>query len=89
MTPADEITAAAEKLRTMRFAGAMTATPVVAALIAAREPLAKFLRELAALHEHDARPGHGGCQWCADEDWPCNDVRNALSMARQINRTEP
>jgi hypothetical protein len=49
--------------------------------------LAKILRETAALHEHDARPGHGGCQWCADEDWPCADIRNALAVARQINGT--
>ena len=94
-TPADEIAAAANKLRTARFTGAMTATPVVAALISARESLAKLLRETAALHE----PGRcgkptanggtcgaaHGCGWCSDEEWPCNDIRNALAVARAVN----
>ncbi|MFH9428419.1 hypothetical protein ACH4JZ_09035 [Streptomyces sp. NPDC017615] len=43
MTPADELRAAAEKLRTARFAGAITATPTVfpttAALALARAVL--------------------------------------------------
>lgn len=96
MTAADEeITAAAAILGAARFTGAMTATPAVAALVSAREPLAKLLRETAALHE----PGRcgkptanggtcaaaHGCAWCGDEDWPCNDFRNALAVARAIN----
>jgi hypothetical protein len=78
-TPADEIMAAADKMRT--FPGP------------AAEPTAKLLREIAALHEPKL-PGHRnivppGCQWCGDEDWPCNDTRNALAVARAINNTEP
>ena len=47
-------------------------------------PLAKLLRDTAAFHEHDDRPGYGGCDWCGDEDWPCSDVRNALAVARAV-----
>ncbi|MYS14995.1 hypothetical protein [Streptomyces sp. SID4982] len=47
MTPADELPAAAEKLRTARFAGAITATPTVAALLATRSPLAVLLDAVA------------------------------------------
>ena len=90
--PADELAelkAAAEKLRTARFAGAMTATPAVAALIATREPLAKLLEDCAELHEaHEPGPLGTippGCQWCADEDFPCADMRNALAVARAIS----
>lgn len=42
-TVAEEIQAAAEKLRTATFHGAMTATPAVAALCRAREPLSRWL----------------------------------------------
>ncbi|MEH0631741.1 hypothetical protein [Streptomyces stelliscabiei] len=97
MTPADELQAAADKIRTARFTGAVTMLPAVAALIAAREPIAKLLRETAALHEPGCpgtRPnGHNcgaphGCDWCGDEDWPCNDTRNALAVARAILGTQ-
>jgi hypothetical protein len=91
LTPADEITAAAEKLR--------SATPAEPAFIRARNPLAKLLRETAALHEPGrcGKPtGNGGacgavhgCDWCGDEDWPCNDIRNALAVARAILGNQP
>jgi hypothetical protein len=79
MTAADEIEAAAEKMRT--FAGP------------AAEPIAKLLREIAALHtpnvcrKHEGCGPHG-CDWCGDEDWPCNDIRNALAVARAILGTQ-
>jgi hypothetical protein len=79
VTSADEIEAAATKMAT--FPGP------------AAEPIAKLLREIAALHEpgcHGTRPDGRtcgkphGCDWCGDEDWPCNDTRNALAVARAI-----
>ena len=53
------------------------------------EPLAAWLEETAGLHEQNTLPGHAniippGCQWCADEDWPCADTRRALAVARAI-----
>ncbi len=50
--------------------------------------LAQLLDDCAELHE--ANPPHRGqprpgCQWCADEDFPCADMRNALAVARAIN----
>lgn len=43
MTPDDELRAAAAHLRAATFRGAMTATPAVASLLRAREPLADWL----------------------------------------------
>ncbi|MFZ3494601.1 hypothetical protein ACODT5_15480 [Streptomyces sp. 5.8] len=55
MTPADELQAAAEQLRAATFRGAMTATPAVAALLRARQPLADWLEQAAeALEGQDA-----------------------------------
>lgn len=54
-----------------------------------RLPIAQLLAGVADLHEPHA-PGHGrdvpapGCQWCNDEDWPCADMRKALTLARCI-----
>ncbi len=53
------------------------------------EPLAAWLEETADLHEQNTLPGHAniippGCQWCADEDWPCADTRRALAVAHII-----
>jgi hypothetical protein len=94
VTPADELTAAADKLRAARFAGAMTATPAVAALVRARDPIAKLLTGCAELHEAHLCDKHEGCavlgcQWCGDEDWPCADMRNTLAVARAINGGQP
>lgn len=52
VTPVDELRAAASRLRGARVAGATTATPAVAALLRAREPLANWLE--AAAHDADA-----------------------------------
>ncbi|WP_075737506.1 hypothetical protein [Streptomyces acidiscabies] len=49
MTPAEELRAAADQLRGARFTGAITATPIVAALIRAREPLADWLTVSAVI----------------------------------------
>ncbi|MDX2846440.1 hypothetical protein PV377_47365 [Streptomyces ipomoeae] len=51
MTAADELRAAADKIRTACFTGAVTMLPAVAALVAAREPIAKWLEAEAAGHE--------------------------------------
>lgn len=84
-TAADELRAAAEKLRTATFRGAITATPAVAALIGAREPIAEWL-------EHEARAARDAhlytdrepCAWCGE---PAN--AHALAIARQINGGQP
>ena len=47
MNPAEELRTAATTLRTATFRGAMTATPAVAALVRAREPLADLLDDQA------------------------------------------
>lgn len=48
--------------------------------------LADWLWETADLHEQRAHRGESleGCQWCADEDWPCADVRRAVAVARAV-----
>lgn len=73
--PADQLRAAAEKLRAARFSGAITATPTVAALIGARLPLAAWLESWAGvdLSEHGPMP---------------EDAQHALAVARQILGTE-
>lgn len=78
MTPAEELTAAAQALRTARFTGAMTATPAVAALLRAREPLAKWLENTAASLKASTHPGW---QECVAPD--------SLAVARQILGTAP
>ena len=73
MTAADEIQAAAEKLRTATFRGAMTATPAVAALVRAREPLAAWLeREAFRVLTNGGNP----------------DLHHALTVARAILGTQ-
>jgi hypothetical protein len=72
MTMTNELATAAATLRSARFAGAMTATPSVAALIRAREPLAKWLISW------------GGIE--LDESGPLpEDAQHALAVARAIN----
>ena len=71
VTPADEITAAAARLRNARPTSTMTTPPAVADLLRAREPLAKWLdswtsielRETATMQE---------------------DARHALTIARAV-----
>jgi hypothetical protein len=87
VTPAEEIKAAIERLR---FIAPFSDTR---GPLAVWEPLAKLLEDSAELHEPKLR-GHAGlippgCQWCADEDWPCLDMRNALAVARAINAASP
>ena len=84
MTPAEEIRAAITKLRTARFTGAITATPTVAGLIAAREPLA-FLLE--AVISNALESSHEECSsWCSRET--C-DLSAALAVARAILGAQP
>ena len=74
--PADLLRAAAEKLRAARFSGAITATPIVAALIGARLPLAAWLEAEAAppiTAQHSDR--------CTDPQ--CTTLA-ALAVARQL-----
>lgn len=78
MTPAEEINAAAETLRTATFRGAMTATPAVAALVRAREPLAKWLETTATSLAASTHP-----------DWQDCVAADALATARAINGGQP
>jgi hypothetical protein len=50
------------------------------------EALAALLTSTAALHEQPTHRGQTspGCQWCADEDWLCSDMRHALAVADAI-----
>jgi hypothetical protein len=84
MIPAEEVMTAARKL----------SSGMLIARVDLDMPLAKLLREIAALHTPTACDKHEGCaplgcDWCGDEDWPCNDIRNALTVARQILGTTP
>lgn len=81
-TPADEIRTAAKTLRTARFAGAMTATPAVAALLRARAPIAVLLEGVLS-SAREASPAHEECtSWCSPDT--C-DLSAALAVARAIN----
>ncbi len=90
LTPAEELRAAAATARS--WAAADSSDPwTPSALAAFGSDLARWLEETDELHEQSL-PGHAnivppGCQWCADEDWPCADMRNALATARAINAT--
>lgn len=46
------------------------------------DPVAKWLERVAGLHEAETDMRTPGCQWCADEDWPCSDMRLAIRVAR-------
>jgi hypothetical protein len=81
-SPSDELKAAVARLRTARFTGAVTMTPTVAALIAAREPLAKLLEAVLSSNQNGA-PAHEQCEaWCSPDT--C-DLSAALAVARAIN----
>jgi hypothetical protein len=83
-SPLDEIRAAAATLRTARFAGAMTATPAVAALIRARDPLATLLEAVVSSNQ-EAAPAHEECNsWCSPDT--C-DLSAALAVARALDTT--
>lgn len=85
MTPADELASAAEMLRSARFAGAMTATPAVAALIRAREDIAALLTEHAAftcLFDQLWQAKHGRAP---EETQYTAETRKALAVARSLN----
>ncbi|MGW4834724.1 hypothetical protein [Streptomyces globisporus] len=71
--PADQLRAAAEKLRAARFSGAITATPAVAALIGARLPLAVLLDAEALRYDRAASVG----EFDASHERP-------LAVARQL-----
>lgn len=78
-TPRAELAAAAEHLRTGTFRGAMTATPMVAGLVRAREPLALLLEAVSSRALED---GHETCSsWCTQET--C-DLAAALAVARAL-----
>jgi hypothetical protein len=81
LSPTDTLRAAADRLT----------QPGAPILVAPRlvKPLATWLERVAELHEEnpnrvDTRGLAQGCQWCADEDWPCADMRHALALADAI-----
>lgn len=69
-------------------------TPAHAAYIATMgaplgEALAASLRNAVDLHEPKRCRKHEGCapmgcDWCGDEDFPCADLRHALTLAEHI-----
>lgn len=66
--------------------------PTRAMHVAAWDPkaahlVADWLESASDLHEPPNRPP--GCQWCADEDWPCADMRHAEAVARAVLGEEP
>lgn len=72
MTITAELSAAAATLRSARIAEEITATPAVAALIRAREPLAKWLISWGGIELEEGGP------------LP-EDAQHALAVARAIN----
>lgn len=84
-TPAHELATAAQTLRTARFAGAMTATPAVAALLRAREPIADLLSEHAAFASLFDQLWRARCGTAPAEAEYAAETRKALAVARQIN----
>jgi hypothetical protein len=77
---ADELRAAAKRLRAGTFRGAITATPTVAGLVAAREPLALLLEAVAS---NALETDHEECSsWCSPQT--C-DLSAAVAVARAIN----
>lgn len=84
--PSDELRAAATWLRSATFRGAITMTPTVAALIAARTPLTKLLEaaadDLAMCDRINSRdPYNDG----ATRVLPHQLATDALAVARAIN----
>ena len=67
-----ELSAAAATLCSARFTGTMTATPAVAALIRARDPLTKWLLSWGGIELEESGP------------LP-EDAQHALAVARAIN----
>jgi hypothetical protein len=88
MSPADELAAAAETLRTGRFTGAMTATPAVAALLRAREPIAALLGEHASFASLFAQLWQARCGGAPAESEYSAETRKALAVARAINEVQ-
>ncbi|MGW7350910.1 hypothetical protein [Streptomyces sp. NPDC054784] len=78
MTPAEEIAAAARKLRAATFTGAVTMTPAVARLIAVQAPLAAWLMAEAQRLQQTAHP-----------DWQADISPHAYAIAREINKETP
>lgn len=80
-SPAQELTAAAQKLRNARFTGAVTMTPAVAALVAARGPIAHLLESANADAERLGRATGSPPGQCLNPD--------ILAVARAILGDQP
>ncbi len=78
MTPADELRAAAAHLRAATLPTAITATPAMASLLRAREPLAAWLDFHAAMGDR--------MRALFDDDLPTDeDIKHpALAVARAL-----
>jgi hypothetical protein len=88
-SPADELRTAAQTLRTARFAGAMTSTPAVAALLRAREPLAALLGEHASFASLFDQLWRARCGDTPAESEYAAETRKALAVARALNGGQP
>jgi hypothetical protein len=81
LTPADEISAAADMLRNAIYPGAFFADRTVAALVRAHDPVATWLERHAGLAaEAQQQHGDGFTEDALDED-----TRHALAVARAMN----
>lgn len=79
-TVADELRAAEATLKGATFRGAMTATPAVAALVRAREPLAAWLEFVRSDAERLSRAIGDSPDQCLNP--------HALAIARAINGSQ-
>jgi hypothetical protein len=84
LTPADEIRAAADMLRSALYPGAFTADRTVAALVRAHHPMTAWLdRHAGITAELQEQHGDGFTENALDED-----TRHALAVARAMNAEE-
>lgn len=85
LTPADELHAAADILRTALYPGAFTADRSVAALVRAHDPMTAWLdRHAGITAELQEQLGDG-----FTEDALGHDTLDALAVARAMNEETP
>ena len=85
LTPADELRAAADMLRTAIYPGAFFADRTVAALVRAHDPIATWLERHAGIAA-EAQEQHGDG---FTEDALDPDTLDALAVAQAMNKETP
>ena len=84
LTPADEIRAAADMLRSALYPGAFSADRTVAALVRAHDPMTSWLDRHTTLAEEVRRELGGDFT----EEALSEDTRHALAVARAMNQED-